>query len=112
MKIRLVKFISLKNFYTVLIIHLIYFYCTVAPNITVSATPAMIVGNERQVPIRLTCTASVVENITSLSYQLTWMRNGMPVDHQLDNRIMVQQHYSYCIFYQLEAVALIVATLV
>lgn len=80
--------------------YLIYLqlYCIVEPNITASVTPAMIVGNEGQVPIRLSCIASVVQNITSISYQFTWMRNGVPVD-LLDNRIMVYHHDVLIVIY-------------
>ena len=70
--------------------YLIYLHCTVAPNLTHSAAPGMIVGNVGQVSIGLSCIVSVVENIASILYYFTWMRNGLRI--LPNNRIMV------CIF--------------
>ena len=89
-KCKALSIVYLKVF--LLAVYLIYLYCVVAPNLTHSAAPGMIVGNAGQVSIGLSCTASVTENIASLLYQFTWMRNGLLI--LPDNRIMVCIIYS------------------
>ena len=55
---------------------------------TVIVDPPVINGNATEVPIRLTCIATVEENITSDEYQVIWMLNGVPIE-QPNERIMV-----------------------
>ena len=58
------------------------------PTLTVTVDPPVINGNITEVPINLTCTATVEESITSDEYQFTWMLNGVIID-QSDGRINV-----------------------
>jgi len=53
-----------------------------------SLNPSEINGDERLQNIALSCTSSVEENVSSPSYQFTWMLNQSPID-LTDTRIVV-----------------------
>jgi len=58
--------------------------------VTATIDPAMITGDAGNVPVNLTCTASVIPtDIISAAYVFTWRRNETVIDTSNDTRIMV-----------------------
>ena len=55
-----------------------------APTITATLTPSEIIGSAGDVPINLTCTATVEEDIMFDEYEIDWMFNDAPVDQSGD----------------------------
>jgi len=74
---------------------LIYFRCTqtlncfaLAPTLSAVVTSTVISGDEGSTPIAFACKPSVVENVTSTTYQFTWMKDGSTINVP-DDRITV-----------------------
>jgi len=52
----------------------------IAPSLVAQLFPSLVTGDSRRDPIGLSCTASVIEDVTFASYQFTWFKDGFPLD--------------------------------
>ena len=68
-------------------VHTLIAYSLV-PTLRVSLLPPLLIGDTGEDTIELLCTATVVEDVASASYQFTWIKDSTPIS-LLNDRIMV-----------------------
>ena len=80
-------FVYFVNRFPCVYVHTLIAYSLV-PTLRVSLLPPLLIGDSGEDTIELLCTATVVEDVASASYQFTWIKDSTPIS-LLNDRIMV-----------------------